>query len=1041
MSSQLERCIDIKKIHVAEAFQQGLGFESFTYFGTGTSGMIRAAFIGIDRYNDPLVGDLNGAVRDATALWAVLSDTIPEMRGSLLINERASLVAVNAALDDTLGKAEADDIVILSFAGHGTPDHRLVVSDTQAADLVGTTLNMADLATRFRESKARAVLLLLDCCFSGGAPARVLDIGFTKRDPVIPLADVSGKGRILFAASSPTEPALEDPQTRHGLFTKAILDCLLGAIEPVSVVGLVDQVVRLVRADAARFGYDQTPVMFGLVEGELTLPACRKGEKYLEAFPEHGGIQTSGDIAELVEYGLPPEAVAAWSDRFQGGLNSLQIAAVNDHGVLDGKSLLVIAPTSAGKTFVGEMAAVKAIAEGRKAVFLLPYKALVNEKFEDFSALYGERLGLRIARCSGDWQDQVTDVLRGKYDIAFFTYEKFLSMAVSSSYLLNQIGLVVLDEAQFITEPGRGMVVELLLTGLVSARQRGVCPQLITLSAVIGDTNGFERWLDCGLLMTTERPVPLTEGVLDRSGSWSYKDAGGNHTAQLLGRFDIQQRRQKPSSQDVIVPLVRHLVKQGEKVIVFRNARGPASGCAEYLASELGFPAAQDVIDALPEGDPSAMSDRLRRSLEGGVAFHNGDLTRDERVAVERGFRRPDGGIHVLVATSTVAAGVNTPASTVIIVETHFPGVEPTPYTVAQFKNMAGRAGRLGYETEGKAIVIAETGFERSALFRKYVEGRPEAIASSFDPNAPGTWVVRLLAQVKDIPRSSVIDLIANTYGGYLATLRDASWRERMTQTLERLLNRMIADRLIEQEGEKLRLTMLGRACGESPLQLESAMRLVELIRQVDPSECTLENLVVLIESMPERDDDYTPQTSKGEPKWQGEVSARFGFGIARALQHRASSDKEFYARCKRCLVVDDWMAGESTSDIENKYSSNLFSRVGHGDIRGYADGARFLLDSALRIAAIVLERAEDEERVALLLKRLDLGLPGDAIGLTEFGFLLTRGEILSLHRAGHSNKASLEPLTSEQLVDFIGRRGRALHGFLNPPEIEAVGT
>src|SRR5581483_592674 len=189
-------------------------------------------------------------------------------------------------------------------------------------------------------------------------------------------------------------------------------------------------------------------------------------------------------------------------------------AAVNEHGVLDGNSLLVVAPTSAGKTFVGEMAALKAITEGRKAVFLLPYKALVNEKYEDFSAIYGERLNLRIARCSGDWQDQVGDVLRGKYDIAFFTYEKFLSLSVTSPHILNQIGLVVLDEAQFITEPGRGMVVELLLTSLVSARLRGISPQLLALSAVIGDINGFDRWLDCGLLTTTDRPVPLTEGVL-----------------------------------------------------------------------------------------------------------------------------------------------------------------------------------------------------------------------------------------------------------------------------------------------------------------------------------------------------------------------------------------------------------------------------------------------------------------------------------------------------------------------------------------------
>ncbi|OWK19868.1 hypothetical protein AJ88_38160 [Mesorhizobium amorphae CCBAU 01583] len=157
------------------------------------------------------------------------------------------------------------------------------------------------------------------------------------------------------------------------------------------------------------------------------------------------------------------------------------------------------------------------------------------------------------------------------------------------------------------------------------------------------------------------------------------------------------------------MPLVRHLIDAGEKVIIFRNARGPASGCANYLATELGLSAAQDVINALPEGDLSQMSESLRRSLEGGIAFHNGDLTRDERVAVERGFRRADGQIKALVATSTVAAGVNTPASTVIIAETDFPGRDRQPYTVAQYKNMAGRAGRLGFEAEGKAILLADT--------------------------------------------------------------------------------------------------------------------------------------------------------------------------------------------------------------------------------------------------------------------------------------------------------------------------------------------
>jgi len=991
--------------------------------------MIRAAFIGIDKYADSKIGDLTGAARDATALWALLSDSIDNLNAPLITNEHATLSAVQHALDTTLGAANEDDVVILGFAGHGSRDHRLVLHDTTIDNLPGTTLGMDDLAQRFRETNARAVILLLDCCFSGGAPARVIDAGLVSRDAIaFPLRDVAGHGRILFAASSPEQEALEDPQSRHGLFTKAVIDVLLEAEAPVGVLELVNRVTRLVGANAGRFGYVQSPTMFGQTEGDLVLPPGKIGDCYRAAFPEYAHFQTTGDIRELAAAGIPQEAVDVWNERFPNGLNDLQIAAVNDKGILDNQSLMVVAPTSAGKTFIGELAALKAIADGRKAVFLLPYKALVNEKFEDFSDIYGDRLGLRIVRCSGDWQDQVGNVLRGKYDIAFFTYEKFLSMSVISPHMLNQIGLVVLDEAQFITEAGRGMVVELLLTSFVSARERGICPQLITLSAVIGHTNQCDRWLGIGLLQTDQRPVPLVEGVLDRSGALTRLGQNGPETIQLLNRFEIRQRGQKPSSQDVIVPLVNHLVKAGEKVIVFRNARGPASGCAKYLAQELGLSSAQDVIDALPEGDRSVNSESLRQSLAGGVAFHSADLTRDERVAVERGFRPSEGSIKVLVATSTVAAGVNTPASTVIIAESDFPGRERQAYTVAQYKNMAGRAGRLGYETEGKAILLADTAMERDQLFRQYVQGKPEAIRSSFDPNDPGTWIIRLLAQVREVPKNAVIDLIANTYGGYLAALQNPSWRDQMLPTLERLLSRMIAGELIEQDGDDLRLTILGRACGESPLSLESAVRLVEILRRVESTQITLESLLVLVECLPERDEDYTPQTRNGEPRWQQEAHRRFGPGIARALQHRAESDVMFYGRCKRALIVNDWISGVPISDIETRYSSNLFIRIGHGDIRGYADGSRFLLESALRIAAIVLERAEDENASSLLLTRLDLGLPAEAVPLNSIGFPLTRGEILALFRTGHLAREAINALSTEALITIIGRRGRELY-------------
>ena len=198
--------------------------------------MIRAAFVGIDRHRDPQIRDLGGAARDATALWAVLSDSIDGLNAPLIIDEAATGAAIAAALDQTLGAAGEDDIVLLTFAGHGTADHRLVLHDTDTANIPGTTIDMGTLAERFRQSRARVVVLILDCCFSGGAPARVLDLGLVVRDIGAPLANVSGNGRILLAASAQDQPALEDPQTRHGLFTKAVLDCLLEAEGPVSMV-------------------------------------------------------------------------------------------------------------------------------------------------------------------------------------------------------------------------------------------------------------------------------------------------------------------------------------------------------------------------------------------------------------------------------------------------------------------------------------------------------------------------------------------------------------------------------------------------------------------------------------------------------------------------------------------------------------------------------------------------------------------------------------------------------------------------------------
>ena len=148
-----------------------------------------AAFIGIDRFADPIIRELSGCRRDALALWSLFSDTVPDLRAELLIDDQATSGAIRAAFDATLGAANSDDVVILSFSGHGTPDHRLVTHDSDRTHYSDTAIDMAELATRFKQSRARAVLCILDCCFSGG-PQRAFWMTLRQPDrqafPLIP---------------------------------------------------------------------------------------------------------------------------------------------------------------------------------------------------------------------------------------------------------------------------------------------------------------------------------------------------------------------------------------------------------------------------------------------------------------------------------------------------------------------------------------------------------------------------------------------------------------------------------------------------------------------------------------------------------------------------------------------------------------------------------------------------------------------------------------------------------------------------------------
>jgi replicative superfamily II helicase len=992
---------------------------------------VKAVFVGINKHLNPLIPELSGARRDATALWALFTDTIEGLSARLLLDEAATHDEMSRTILGVLRDAQSEDVIVISFAGHGSPDGQLVAFDTDPENLAGTAVSMAELAEAFKATKARAVLCILDCCFSGQAPARVLEAAARPRS-AFAFTGIYGEGRILLAACATNESAWEQPGTGHGLLTHAVIEAWTGCTDlSVSFPEIAGEIVRLARVEAERIRVTQTPVFLGSVQGGLVFPTLKRGDNYAAAFPTQAIQQMSGEFFEFAAHGFPPEIVEQWAADFPQGLNALQLRAVNEFGVLAGRSLLVVAPTSSGKTMIGELAGIQAVTSGKKAAFLLPYRALVNEKFEEFSARYAAA-GLRVVRCSGDATDGIGPVLAGRYDLGFFTYETFLNLALGSPRLLSQLGLVVVDEGQFITDPHRGITVELIFSLLVRARQRGIQPQLVVLSAVIGNLNSFDRWLDIPLLLSRERPVPLIEGVLDRRGTFQYVDIDGTtKTEALLPAHSIVQRRDKPSSQDVIVPLARQLVGQGEKLLVFRNMRGPAQGCAKYLAKELGLGPAITVLDALPTQDLTAASQDLRECLAGGTAFHNTNLLRVEREAVEKGYRNRDVGIHALVATTTLAAGINTPASTVVLAENEFVGEDGRQFTVAEYKNMAGRAGRLGFNETGKAIILAETPMERAQLFQRYVMGVPEDVKSSFQQRDLPTWTLRLLSQVRGVREDEIPGLLVNTFGGYSASRANPQWVSLVEREVSVLVSRMLQAGMAEREGDLVHLTLLGRACGTSSLSFESSLRLVELMAQLDVTRTPPFHMLALIQVLDEMDAVYTPVMKRGQAESvrASDAAQRFGQPMTQALQRYIHDRFEFLARCKRAALLYDWIDGTAVDVLEKRYSTTPFAgAMGYGNIIGIADATRFHLRSAHQIiSALLPDRPEFLQALDEVLQQLEFGLPSSVLPLTKLTVPLTRGQYLALAAAGVRDAEGLDALDDNRLRDCVGLATAAL--------------
>jgi helicase len=843
--------------------------------------------------------------------------------------------------------------------------------------------------------------------------AKVLQVDSTPKrmlNEAALLEQLAGDGRLILTASTANQPAWENPKIGHGLLTHYLLQALQGAEEvlrggKVSVYRLLEYVTERVIDAASQFGARQQPTLRGTIDGSLTWPVFTPGARYAAAFPELGRPQVTPDVDSLKLFQFPSELVAAWAESIPS-LNQLQQDAVNDFGLLDGEHLVVSAPTSSGKTLIGELAALKGVLDHKRALFLLPMKAPVNDKYAEFSQKY-DSFGVRTIRATGDINDDIPALMRGQYDVCLMTYEKCAALALAQPHILHDVGTVVVDEVQMIVEASRGANLEFLLTLIRARRRYGSDPQLIALSAVIGDSNGLERWLNARLLKREERPVPLDEGVIRRDGSFRYLSAADG--SEKIEPCIKPVWSGKHSSQDFVIPLVRKLVGEGKSVIVFRNIRGTTVGCARYLAQSLALPSAEETIAALPTGDPSVASAALRDVLAGGVAFHNSDLDRDERLVLEEHFRDPEKSLRVLVATTTLAMRVNTPAEAVVIVELDHPGPRPTRYSVAEYKNMAGRAGRLGYSSKGTSYVITGDGRAEHVVWQHYVLGTPEDIESRlFDSGTdPRNLVLRTLAASSQLAHGQgmsaedIVAFIEQSFGAFQQRQISPSWE--WSADLESAIEELARHDLITNDGAGCYvLGPLGKLAGESGTNVTSIIRLVEALRF---------------------DFVYLPlnRTSKQrEPQtWLGGLQRE---GVATRLL--AVGARDVYAptlRAKKAAACLLWMSGQTRQRIETTLMQHMRDNVAAGAINQVRSRTTDLLPVVIATAEI-LRDVDLADRQTDLVLRLELGIPTDLLPLARAcRGQLTRVEYLRLHANG---LGTLDAVSQTKLNDLAEQLG-----------------
>lgn len=383
--------------------------------------------------------------------------------------------------------------------------------------------------------------------------------------------------------------------------------------------------------------------------------------------------------------------------------------------------MLVAAPTGSGKTVLAEFGLFLARQQRLRSIYTAPIKALSNQKFRDWRALYGNEVGL----LTGD----VSENANGS--VVVMTTEVLRNMLLETPHSLDGVGTVIFDEVHFLADPERGTTWEEAIL---------YCPkhvQLVCLSATVPNADEITTWIslvhrETALVSHFERTVPLEHFYyLDNQIITLVDERGQAHTPLKVGGEARQARspgtgrarsRDVPRPRDVVELLDRTGMLPSIYFIFGRRAceiaanecvgldlitQGGSSaarrrdGLSGRREREKRIEAYMDLLD--PQDRMLEQVQSLVKLLYRGVAFHHAGLLPILKSLVEELFAA--GHVGVVFATETLALGINMPARSVVIAEqTKFDGESRRPLLPNEYAQLVGRAGRRGLDPKGFAV-------------------------------------------------------------------------------------------------------------------------------------------------------------------------------------------------------------------------------------------------------------------------------------------------------------------------------------------------